>query len=194
VSRLRIDSIAQLPPALRAQAERQLAAKHQPAGASKAPKVFRRCSHVACRKAELCVQPMVYELVLPGRALTTNRYLSALFVRNPEARAARTAEVGRTYRQWKEAAYALAIHERIPTLGTAVFEAQAIYTSRLPDAGGLAIVGKACLDGLVEAGVLPDDDGRHVLGEWYPAPRQDSAGDRVQLTLRANLPSSEHIH
>lgn len=186
--RLRIDSLADLPPRYRDQAARLLAARRATAATEPAPPaaLFRRCGHVRCRKHPACVEPALFELVLPGRAVTTNRFISPLFIRSPEARAARTAEVGRRYKEFKQAAYAQAIHERIPTLAQALFSVQAIYTSRLPDAGGLAVIGKAILDGLVEAGVFTDDGPAVIGGEWYPAPTQDPAGDRLVARILAN--------
>lgn len=40
---------------------------------------------------------------------------------------------------------------------------------------------KACLDGVVDAGVLPDDDDRHVVG---PDPRPGDKADEFTVTLR----------
>lgn len=188
--RLTFESIAELPERYRQQVARQLEgqARAQPGRApvAKAATVFRACSHPVCRQhGHGCERPATWELVIPGRALTTNRFVSALFIRDPAVRAARTAEVGRTYKEWKSAAYAIALHERIPTLATAVVTVQAFYARALPDAGGLTVVGKAMVDGLVEAGVFTDDRGSVLLGEWYPAPRVDRTGDRVVLTVEA---------
>lgn len=186
--RLRFDSLADLPPRYRDQAAKVLAARRATAQTEpEPPALFRRCGHVRCRQHPACVEPATYELVLPGRAVTTNRFISPLFIRSPEARAARTAEVGRRYKEFKQAAYAMAIHERIPTLAGALFSVQAVYTSRLPDAGGLAVIGKAILDGLVEAGVFVDDGPDVIGGEWYPAPQRDGAGDRLLVRLAANV-------
>lgn len=187
--RLIFNDLSELPPRLREQAIAQIAdrraARAQPEPPVP-PALFRRCKHVACRRHDACVQPGRYELVLPGRAVTTNRFISPLFIGRPEVRAARTAEVGRRYKEMKQAAYAMAIHERIPTLARAVFSVQALYSSRLPDAGGLAVIGKAILDGLVEAGVFVDDGPAVIEGEWYPAPQRDDGGDRLVVRLAAN--------
>ncbi len=43
---------------------------------------------------------------------------------------------------------------------------------RLGDAGGHAPVAKAAIDGLVDAGVLKDDDGRYVATIIYHAPQR----------------------
>ena len=190
--RLTFDSIAELPERYRQQVTRQLQAEPAKRGqrqpAAKAATVFRVCSHPVCRQhGNGCERRARWELVIPGRALTTNRFVSALFIREPGARAARTAEVGRTYKEWKAAAYAIALHERIPTLATGVITVQAFYARALPDAGGLTVVGKAMVDGLVEAGVFTDDRGDVLLGEWYPAPRVDRTGDRVVLTVDAGV-------
>lgn len=188
--RLTYNDLSELPPRFRAQAVEQLRTRRASRSAAPEPDVptlFRRCGHVGCRSHDACVRPGRYELVIPGRAVTTNRFISPLFIGSPDARAARTAEVGRRYKEVKQAAYAMAIHERIPTLARGLFSVQAIYTSRLPDAGGLAVVGKAILDGLVEAGVFVDDGPSVIGGEWYPAPVRDDAGDRLVVRVAANV-------
>lgn len=190
--RLRFESISQLPERFRKQAEVKLA--HPSNGgatqngaklkAAAPPSVFRPCRHARCAAGAGCSAPKNWVIEIPVRAMTTNRFISSLFIRDPVVRAARTAEVGRSYKEWKTMAYTEAVRLRIPTLASATVSVQAVYTGRLPDAGGLTMVGKAMVDGLVSAGVFRDDSPDVVLGEWYPAPRVDKAGpDRVVLTL-----------
>lgn len=191
IRRARFESIADLPERYQQQVQQKAekdaqrrAPRQAPAG--KRPPIYRPCNHDRCHnRSWACVLPQRFELVIPGRAITTNSYISALFVRDPGARAARQAEVGRRYKEWKQAAFALAVHDRIPTLQWATFQVQAVYVGRLPDAGGLVITGKAILDGLVEAGVFADDNADHVLGEFYPAPVKDQAGDYVRVTVES---------
>lgn len=191
IRRARFESIADLPERYQQQAMKQAekaAARRTPRATTrgKRPPIYRPCSHDRCHNRNwACTLPQRFELVFPGRAITTNSYISALFIRDPGTRAARQAEVGRRYKEWKQAAFAVAVHDRIPTLQWATFQVQAVYLGRLPDAGGLVIVGKAILDGLVEAGVFANDTPDHVLGEYYPAPVEDQAGDRVVVTVQS---------
>lgn len=179
----RVITLADLPPRYQQQAVDKLV-KQRPTTAKPDPVSTRRlCGHESCDPTAGCTLPRRYRLVLPGRAPTTNSVLSSLFIRDPGARMARTAEMGRRYKEWKDAAFALAVSERIPTVRWALFEVQAVYRSRLPDAGGLTLAGKAMLDGLVAAGVFVDDNASHVLGEWYPAPVCSPDGDHVLVTV-----------
>ena len=81
--------------------------------------------------------------------------------------------------QLRKAAWALARQARIPLLERAVITAeyQPPLISRLRDADNLAPSVKYLIDGLVDAGVLPDDNARHVtqvtyrLGDPFPGGR-----------------------
>lgn len=63
-------------------------------------------------------------------------------------------------------------------------------TSRRSDPGNAAPTVKAVIDGLVDAGVLPDDDRDHLIGPDYrPGPKTGIAGHyRIHLHLMP-LPS-----
>lgn len=52
---------------------------------------------------------------------------------------------------------------------------------RRRDAGSLAPTGKAAIDGLVDAGILPDDDSTTVLEERYRIERATTRG--IHLTI-----------
>lgn len=58
-------------------------------------------------------------------------------------------------------------------------------TSRRSDPGNAAPTVKAIIDGLVDAGVLPDDDRDHLIGPDYrPGPKTGTAGHyRIHLHL-----------
>ena len=66
---------------------------------------------------------------------------------------------------------------RVPALERVriAVEYQPPRVTRSRDGGNWAPSGKACIDGLRDAGVLPDDNSRHVLSETYsigePYPR-----------------------
>lgn len=72
-------------------------------------------------------------------------------------------------RVWKHAGAVLARAHRIPTLTAVTVECWGRYPDRrsLPDPDGLAPGLKAVLDGIVQAGVIPDDTPAHVRGVTY---------------------------
>lgn len=79
------------------------------------------------------------------------------------------AEKGTRTRILRHSTWALARQAKLPQLARArvVFEYRPPNLSRRRDAGNLAPSGKACLDGLTDAKVWPDDDSRHVVSETY---------------------------
>lgn len=102
-------------------------------------------------------------------------------------KAAKTAQIGREYQFVKSGAYAAALRDRVPTLRRAWFTVAGEYKTRPADPGGMAIVGKAVVDGLVEAGVLRDDGPDHDMGELLLS----SAGhpeDGLRITVSSTAP------
>ena len=75
-------------------------------------------------------------------------------------------------KQYREAGFWLAKRAKIPALETARFEVWGSYPDHrsLPDPSALAPAFKGVLDGMVDARVLPDDKGEHVLGVSYLPP------------------------
>lgn len=68
-------------------------------------------------------------------------------------------------RQWRKAAWAYAVQAKTPALTSAGFVITFTHpTLRRRDASNLHPTVKAIIDGLVDAGVLPDDDDAHVTG------------------------------
>jgi hypothetical protein len=126
-------------------------------------KTFRPCPHPGC--VDGCVEPATLRLFVPGRPLSTNRAVSALFVKDPAVQRARIAEVGRAYQDVKALAYAVVLRDRIPTWARAWLVVHAEYV-RGPalDTDGTSLAAKAALDGMTAAGLLVDDDGAHVMG------------------------------
>lgn len=186
--RPRFDSVQDLPERYRQQVatmDARRTGRPRPSSSTTRDGVpFRRCPHPSCPEHG-CVEPGSWQLLLPGRPLTTNRFISPLFIGRDDVRAARTAEVGRSYRQWKEAGYVAAMGERIPRLVCGWVRIQALYASprSMADAGGVTVVGKAIVDGLVQAGVLADDRPGMLSGEVYPEPAVDTRGDGVLVTV-----------
>lgn len=71
----------------------------------------------------------------------------------------------RRTKDWREATCLRAKEERLPKLGYARVECQLRFTDeRRRDPGNWAPTAKACIDGLVDAGVFEDDDHTHVIG------------------------------
>lgn len=74
-------------------------------------------------------------------------------------------------REWREAFGWLARAERLPPLAWASIIAQPSQKGgRLQDAGGCAPAVKAAVDGIVDAGVLPDDSPEYVKALTYLRP------------------------
>lgn len=90
-------------------------------------------------------------------------------------------------REWREAYRLLAIGDRIPELEWIHVEARPQYrTARsLPDTAACVGSVKAAIDGLVDAGVLPDDGPELVRRVTFHAPEVNRAlhSDRLVLTI-----------
>ncbi len=54
----------------------------------------------------------------------------------------------------------------------------------LADTGGHFPVAKACIDGLVDAGVIPDDGPEYVTQLTFKAPQIDGGEDRAMLIVK----------
>lgn len=76
-------------------------------------------------------------------------------------------------RMWRDATRVLAIRAQVPRgLDRVEIEFRARYaTARsLPDVTGIIPAAKAMVDGLVDAGVIADDDPAHVVSVTFLAP------------------------
>jgi hypothetical protein len=94
------------------------------------------------------------------------------------------AEVGRKCAEYRDDTALLARHARIPHLCRVHIIARGVYADKrtLPDPAAIAYAVKACIDGLVLAGVITDDDDRYVARESYdPARRGTTTG--IELTI-----------
>lgn len=58
---------------------------------------------------------------------------------------------------------------------------------KLPDPSAVSLATKAGLDGLVDAGLLPDDNGDHVAGELY-LPARRSTRNALTISLIDQIP------
>lgn len=90
-------------------------------------------------------------------------------------------------KEWRDAYRLLALEERIPPLEWVHVEARPQYrTARsLPDTAACVGSVKAAIDGLVDAGVLPDDGPELVRRVTFEAPVVDRSlhSDRLVLVV-----------
>lgn len=87
-------------------------------------------------------------------------------------------------RQIREAAYWVAKQAAIaPAPPSAVLTVWFPPDRRRRDAGSLTLTAKAAIDGLVDAGVWPDDDPAHVVEERYRIGEVDRENPRIELHL-----------
>lgn len=99
------------------------------------------------------------------------------------------AKKARITRQLRDTACWLARHQKIPTLRCARIIAEYRPPDRRRrDPANWSPSAKAAVDGLVDAGVLPDDDARHLVG---PDMRIGQATPRGQLVLRIHEINAE---
>lgn len=78
----------------------------------------------------------------------------------------------------------LALAAKVPHLMQAHIVATPLAKNRsgLPDCGACAPTVKAAVDGLVDVGVLPDDDGEHLTALTFLPPRVEGV-DGLELTI-----------
>jgi crossover junction endodeoxyribonuclease RusA len=96
-----------------------------------------------------------------GRPTTTNR-----------AHQLHHHAVSADRKQWRKAGCILARQANIPPLDRCEIEVTARYPDRrsLPDPDGVAPAAKGVIDGLIDAGIVPDDSGDYVASITYHAP------------------------
>jgi crossover junction endodeoxyribonuclease RusA len=121
--------------------------------------------------------PRWWVLEYPSRPWTTNAERKA----HRYERAALTKE-------WRGAFYWLAKVEQIPRLIAASITAEPIQSrGPLQDTAACNPAVKAAIDGLVDAGVLPDDDGRYVREITF-LPARKGNRDALVLTITEVTP------
>lgn len=88
-------------------------------------------------------------------------------------------------KEWREAFYELAVEAQIPELGAIHVEAlQICKPGVMPDTGACYLAVKAAIDGLVDAGVIPNDRGAEVpsIKMWAPE-KSRPIGDCLRLLI-----------
>lgn len=91
----------------------------------------------------------------------------------------------RLTREMRHTAHLRAKNANIPTLGkSAVVVTWFPPDRRRRDANSLVLASKAWIDGLVDAGIWPDDDPTHVATETYRIGPPDPANPRIEITIR----------
>lgn len=89
-------------------------------------------------------------------------------------------------REWRQAFYVLALQAKVPKLIAVQLEVVAVKRDRraIPDPGGILPAAKAAIDGLVDAGVLPDDTDQYVRALVFLPHRIERGADALELTIR----------
>lgn len=73
--------------------------------------------------------------------------------------------------EWRTTFAALSLAEKVPPLEWVTVEAaQTCRDHRMPDVGACLPAVKAAIDGIVDAGVIPDDDPRYLHALTFLAP------------------------
>lgn len=85
--------------------------------------------------------------------------------------------------EWRKAFGQLALTQKRIRLEVVEVEALIVMKGRLADAGNHLPAVKAALDGIVDAGIIPDDSPEHVRRLILNAPRRPLSGERENLTL-----------
>jgi crossover junction endodeoxyribonuclease RusA len=95
---------------------------------------------------------------------------------------------------WRGAACLLARHAHLPHLDRARIECSLRFTdARKRDVGNLHPTAKAIVDGLVDYGLLPDDDDSHLIGpDMRRGPKSRDAFGLVVVTITELPPEVPH--
>ncbi|MBO92356.1 MAG: hypothetical protein CMM27_10620 [Rhodospirillaceae bacterium] len=88
-------------------------------------------------------------------------------------------------KEWRQAAYEEAIKAKVPKMRSleVIFVPCRKDRRHMADTGGHFPVAKACIDGLVDAGVIPDDGPEFVTSLTFKAPQVDGGVDRALLVI-----------
>jgi hypothetical protein len=89
-------------------------------------------------------------------------------------------------KQWRTASCVEAKAAKVPKMKSMeiTFIPYRANRRNMADTGGHFPVAKACIDGLVDAGVIPDDGPEYVTSLTFEAPRVDGGEDRAMLIVR----------
>ena len=116
-------------------------------------------------------EPQEWSIRIPMRPFTINA-----------ERRMHHMERARHVREWRTLSATLAKRKRIPSLTAVHVHSHPHLKGRLQDADACHPAVKAIIDGLVDAGVIPDDDPRYVKAVTYHAPIRATA-DFLVVTL-----------
>lgn len=91
----------------------------------------------------------------------------------------------RLIKTWREAACEEAKRAKIPKMKCIDVTFVPCRTNRrnMADTGGHIPVAKACIDGLVDAGIIPDDGPEFLKSLTFKAPYVDGGEDRAMLYI-----------
>jgi hypothetical protein len=93
---------------------------------------------------------------------------------------------GKICAEWREHFWALAVDQKIPHLDACTIDVRhTVSTRRRVDPVACYPSVKAAIDGIVDAGVLDDDDQHHLRWVKFLAPVYVKGVDMVQLTIEA---------
>ncbi len=84
---------------------------------------------------------------------------------------------------WRDAFRLLALANKAPQWQQAHIVVDCVMRHPLPDTGNNYPAFKAALDGLIDAGVLPDDSGKHVLSITMNAPTKCLKSEPEGMTV-----------
>ena len=85
---------------------------------------------------------------------------------------------------WRHAFYLLTMAQRPESWEQAHIIVDCRLRHPLPDTGNNYPAFKAGLDGIIDAGVLPDDSAKHVLSITFNAPTKCDRGEPECMTIR----------
>lgn len=115
-----------------------------------------------------------FHLEYPSRPFTTNQIYGSF---SNHKRAA-------IVKEWREAFCLLAKEAKIPPLSRIqVYAWPVLRDRRVQDVGSCSPAVKSAIDGLVDAGVVPDDDPRYVTLIAFGPPAQEQGYDALRITI-----------
>ena len=102
---------------------------------------------------------------------------------NAERAASRWVRADHTA-MWRQAFYVLALQQKVPKLEQATIEVRHTKSGKgkVPDVCACVPSVKAAVDGIVDAGVLPDDTPKHLLAVTFHAPVRGET-DSLELVV-----------
>jgi crossover junction endodeoxyribonuclease RusA len=90
--------------------------------------------------------------------------------------------------EWREAFALLAMEAKVPPLAAIrVFAFPVLRDRRIQDVGACYPAVKSAVDGLVDAGVIPDDDPRYVTMIAMGQPLQEQPRDALRVLIQEDL-------